>query len=334
MKILFLTIDDEKRPSTRYRVLKYIHFLVSQGIKCRVMQATTKLKDIFIKIWYIYRSDIVFIQKKTLKKHILNLFLFFNKNIIYDFDDAVYAREPFKEKSINEGIKTQVIIKKLNYMLKKVKYIREGNNTLKNYASKFNKNISVIPSSIIFSEYFTRKKRDKKNIYIGWIGLGANTFYLNHIQPALSRICRLKKNIKLMVISDINFQMQGVSVVNRQWSKEMEIKYLNEIDIGIMPLLNDKWSRGKSAFKIVQYMATGTPVVASAVGANKDIIKDGYNGYLAYNIKDWEKYLLYLIKNKKKRKELGINGRKHIKQYFSTESNVAKLIKIFNKTAT
>ena len=80
-------------------------------------------------------------------------------------------------------------------------------------------------------------------------------------------------------------------------------------------------------------MAVTKPVVASAIGANKDVIKHGINGYLSYNINDWKKHLLHLIKNKKKRIELGINGRKHVKQNYSIEANVIKLIKIFNKIA-
>ncbi len=330
MKVLFLTIDDGKRPSTRYRVLKYIPLLELKGISCKVMLGTTNIKNLFRKLYNIYFSDIIVIQKKILKKFIFRIFLLLNKNIIYDFDDAVYAKESFREKVVNKDFGTDKTIKRLHYVLKKSRYIIAGNNHLKRYALKYNKNICVIPSSIKFSEYSKKKSKQNKNIYIGWIGLGPNTFYLHQLKSVLTYICKVKKNVKLLVISDIKFKMDNVSVVNYRWNEKKELTLLHKIDIGIMPLIDDEWSKGKSAFKIIQYMAAGIPVVASPVGANVEIVKNNFNGYLAADESGWKKYLLLLIKDKSKREQLGDNGRRYIEKYYSIESNVNKLTAVFD----
>ena len=114
------------------------------------------------------------------------------------------------------------------------------------------------------------------------------------------------------------------------WQLNTEIQDLHQIDIGIMPLPNDEWSKGKCGFKILQYMAIGIPSVASAVGANKEIIKHYENGFLVNDEKDWLKYLSELIENKTLRRKIGQAGRKTVEEKYSVEANKDKYLNVLN----
>jgi glycosyltransferase involved in cell wall biosynthesis len=154
---------------------------------------------------------------------------------------------------------------------------------------------------------------------MGWLGLSNGLPYLRHIQPALQKLTTLFPGLKLKVICDEPLQLDGVTVDNAPWRQETEQDHLRSFDIGIMPLWDSLWTRGKCAYKIVQYMGVGLPVVASPVGMNLQVVSSGENGFLADTQEDWVTYLSRLIEDAQLREQFGLRGRERVEQNYSLD---------------
>jgi glycosyltransferase involved in cell wall biosynthesis len=143
--------------------------------------------------------------------------------------------------------------------------------------------------------------------------------YVRHIQPALRRLNKQFPNLKLKIVSDKPLQLDGIKIDNQIWRAETEQQNLASFDIGIMPLWDSVWTRGKCGYKILQYMGVGTPVVASDVGVNSQIIKSGENGFLARTEDDWVRSIAALIDNAELRRSFGLRGRELVEKEYSIE---------------
>ena len=160
----------------------------------------------------------------------------------------------------------------------------------------------VLPTSIDLAKYKLKEHREGLGLTIGWLGLSDGLAYLQYIQPALQRLTEMFPGLKLKVVSDKPLQLDGVKIDNETWRLETEQANLSSFDIGIMPLWDSVWTRGKCGYKILQYMGVGTAVVASDVGVNGEIITSGENGFLARTQDDWIKAIGSLIENAEQRK--------------------------------
>ena len=160
---------------------------------------------------------------------------------------------------------------------------------------------------------------EPNGLTIGWVGLSDGFVYLRHIGPALQELTRLFPGLKLRVVSDKPLQLDGVAVENVPWQLEREQANLSSFTIGIMPLTDNLWSRGKCGYKILQYMAAGIPVVASAIGANRDIITNGENGFLAGTINDWVRSISTLAADPVLRRKFAIKGRELVEHKYSLD---------------
>ena len=142
-----------------------------------------------------------------------------------------------------------------------------------------------------------------------------------------------KYNFILSIVSSEKFYLDGVNVQNIQWALDTEIQSLQSFDIGIMPLEDNKYNRGKCGLKALQYMAVGLPVVCSPVGINKDIIEDGANGFLAVTKDEWMKKIAELIENPALREKMGNHGRKLVEKKYSYQITYPKFEEIVVKVA-
>ena len=154
--------------------------------------------------------------------------------------------------------------------------------------------------------------------------------FLHVISDCLREVSK-EKSIILRCIGINNFKIIGVDVENIKWEESKEPSIIRDFDIGIMPLTDDSFSRGKSGLKIIQYFAAGVPVVASPVGWNKNIIKNGENGFLADSESEWLKYFRMLIKDSELRKRIGMAGRKTFEEKFTLEKNAPKLLEVYSE---
>jgi len=181
--------------------------------------------------------------------------------------------------------------------------------------------IRIIPTIVNFSDYDIQNTNDdEETVAIGWIGESKNQVYLNQLKDVFKSISAKYPNVILKIISNKPFTLTTIPVANIKWSINDYKSYLYQIDIGIMPLKDDDWSKGKCAFKLIQYMAAGLPVIASDIGANASVITDSVDGYLVKSDIEWIEKLKSLIESSDLRAEMGNAGRIKIKKHFSVEA--------------
>jgi glycosyltransferase involved in cell wall biosynthesis len=153
---------------------------------------------------------------------------------------------------------------------------------------------------------------------IVWIGSPSTAAYLENLKPVLTRVAQ-QHRFRLRIIGGLPLTITGVPVDCLAWSEATEAQWLRSADIGIMPLTDTQWERGKCGYKLIQYMASGLPVVASAVGANQDIVLDDVNGYLASTPEQWSEALGRLLASPALRARLGLAGRQRVEARYCVQ---------------
>lgn len=317
IKFDYLLFCDERLQKILYLKGSYLRKF-TLFVKCYIK---TLLRIINLKGY-----DIVFLHKGVsptgvpILEYLLNLKKI---PIIYDFDDAVYLFQHGQARGIWIYLKCPW---KVKYICRIAAHVIAGNRVLSEYALQFNKHVSVVPSSIDTDLYFIKKHTEKKHIVLGWTGSHSVCYNLKIVEQVL---IALKKIIdyEFIVISDCEFDL-GFDYTFIKWNPATETEDLAKIDIGIMPLFDGEWERGKCGLKILQYMGMGIPAVASPIGANKEIIEDGVNGFLVDSDKEWINRLSLLINDFQLREKLGLAGRKSVKARYSAVMNASILLDI------
>jgi glycosyltransferase involved in cell wall biosynthesis len=251
------------------------------------------------------------------------------KKIIYDLDDAIYLG---KTSPINRILKFLKFPSKITKILTMSDHVITCNEFLSEFAARFNKNVSVIPTSVD-TEKFVPKIRNAddahQEITIGWIGSHTTAPYLDEIKDVLRKLSfSYKFTLKIIGAGEYNLRIPSVYVKNLDWRLENEVEEFQSLDIGVYPLPENKWTLGKAGFKAIQYMSVGVPCVASNVGTNKSIIEDGANGYLARTGEEWQEKLSKLISDVELRKRIGKAGRKTIVEKYSILVNAPRFLEI------
>lgn len=325
LKIAFLTKGFEA-PSARYRALQYIPYIEKEGHSVHAYLIPKKPQDRLKLFLRMREYDIVFFQKKLLNLvgwHILRKSA---SRIVYDFDDAVMFRDS-NRKSISSAKRKR----RFDRTAKNSDAVIAGNDYLNSFAAIVNSRSYVIPTAIDMERY--TEKPDATNsdsVTIGWIGSKANILYLEQMGDILDRVHEKFSHVKLKIVSNSFFDCRSMPVIKIPWTYEEEIKELHSFDIGLMPLVDDQWARGKCGFKLLQCMAVGVPVVCSPVGINKDIVVDGKNSFLADKENEWIEKLSRLVTDVDLRKQIGKNARNTVIKKYSIEVNSKKMIEIFD----
>jgi len=174
----------------------------------------------------------------------------------------------------------------------------------------------------------------REGFRIGWIGSPSTSAYLADVAPALRAFCDRHSGARIVLVGARDDALAGLPVERRAWSEEREREDLRSMDVGIMPLRDDAWSRGKCGFKLIQYMACGLPVVASPVGTNRDIVRDGVNGLLATSGDQWEAALERLAASAEERLRMGMAGRAAVEGRYSVEAVLPRLVDSLRSAAT
>jgi glycosyltransferase involved in cell wall biosynthesis len=318
--VLFLTWS-RNQPSTRYRVHQYLEGLSYDGFDVEVfLSGGLTLGRRYELLKRARAADVVYVQKKLFNRAFLPLLARANPNLLYDFDDAGFAVEPWETKPRGMAPGSPPTIKRLNAVLKRARGVVAGNEFLASYASQYNGAVHVLPTPV---DTGGASPADAGGAVgtgrIGWLGTSKNLFYLKRIGPALGGIRRAFPDARLSVLSNAEADIDGITVENVPWSPQREAEWLRSIDVGIMPLENDDWSRGKCAFKLLQYMAAGLPTVSSPVGMNAEVIEDGVNGMLAATEEQWSRKIVSLLESPGLRKEMGAKARRTVEQKYSLE---------------
>ncbi|MGE4287464.1 MAG: glycosyltransferase family 4 protein [Salinivirgaceae bacterium] len=237
--------------------------------------------------------------------------------LVFDFDDAIWLNDTSEANSNLSWLKKP---EKTGEIIQLSDLVIAGNKYLADYARIFTNDVIIIPTSIDTNYHKPQPLAKNNPVCIGWTGSSTT---IKHFQDALPWLSRLKEkygnNITFKVIVDAKMSWPELGIISTQWNKRTEIQELNTIDIGIMPLPDDPWSRGKCAFKGLQYMALEKPAVMSPVGVNNDLIIDNENGFLAADENEWISKISALIESEGLRIRIGKAGRKTVVDSYSVE---------------
>jgi len=310
------------------------HFFSKSGKNFQKLAALIKgfIKRFFVLLT-VSRYDFIFIHRETLPlgPPIIEWIIFkiFKKRIIYDFDDAIWLTDRTNETSILRSAKWRSKIPSICRWSHKVSC---GNRFLSDYARQFNANVVRVPTTIDTQHLHNPLlfPKDKKNdIVIGWTGSRSTLKYLGRLEGVLQKLEKKYSNLKILVIADQRPPLSLQTLEFIPWSTDMEIASLAKMNIGIMPLPDDEWSKGKCGFKALQYMAMEIPTVASPVGVNTTIIDHGIDGFLCTTDAEWITTLETLIKDAALRRQIGLKGREKVIHAYSVLSNTSTFLSLF-----
>lgn len=239
---------------------------------------------------------------------------------IYDFDDAFYL----KYKSKRFRAVSSLLGEKFNMVIQRASVATAGSQVLKEYAAPLNQNTIVLPTVVDTNRYLPAPVKTENVFTVGWIGSPSTSPYLDQLVEPLSRLGQ-EGAVRLIIIGGKSLSIPNVHVLEIPWNEDNEIKLINTFNVGVMPLPNDDWAQGKCAFKLIQYMACGLPVIASPVGANRDVLNESC-GLFAESKEEWLKALRFIRDNLEKREIMGQNARKCIVNEYSLQQNLPLMV--------
>ena len=346
-----------RSPSQRYRFEQYLSFLTTKGFNFKwsyllnetddkifyasgniLLKIIIVFKTLFIRVKDCFRFkhfDIIFIQREA---HFLGISIFekmafkSSAKVIFDFDDSIWLNDTSPENKKFAFLKNP---KKFYKNIKHAHLIIAGNNYLANEAKKINSNTIVIPTTVNTTYNFPLTKNTTLPcVTIGWSGSISTIKHFELLIPVLVKLkIKYQNQIKFSLISQTNYQNQQLEIESHIWSAEEENKLLNTFDIGLMPLPNTIWTKGKCGLKGLTYMACNIATVMSNVGVNNEIIKHGENGFLCSTDEEWFTTLCKLIEDKNLRTLIAKNGLKTIEDNYSTRANEQTYLTAFNSLA-
>jgi glycosyltransferase involved in cell wall biosynthesis len=344
MRFLFVAVHAPNRaPGQRFRFEQYLDSLRARGIECdfswaldgadakvlyspgRVPQKAALVLRLLFKRWLetfsLDKYDLVLVQREAMFVGGPMLELAAKRGgakLVFDFDDAIWLADM---SAYNQRFRFLKAPGKIPRVLGAADLVLAGNAYLADYARRFNQSIQIVPTTIDTDAYQPRAPRPDGPVCIGWSGSFSTIRDFRLAAPTLKRLrVRYGDRVRFKVIGDGSFRDDELGVVGQPWKAETEVADLHDIDVGIMPLPDNEWSRGKCGLKGLQYMALGIPTLMSPVGVNAEIITDGKNGFLPRTDEDWERNLAALIEDPALRARIGTAGRLRVVQDYSVNA--------------
>jgi glycosyltransferase involved in cell wall biosynthesis len=309
VSILFLSNNPE-RSSFKTRIGKYLDVMRRDNIDYRIETLPDN--------WHARRDlfklagqfDCVFLHKKKLSIPDTYILKRACKKLIYNFDDAVMYDEA------NPSRRDWLRLLAFRRTVRAADLVLVGSRYLAEHALKYNPNVEILPLGLETALYdVAAAGRTDDKIRLVWIGSRSTLKYLEHIQPVIEKIGSCFSNVVLRIIGDTFFDIPDITVEKLKWSEQTRGLYLAQSDIGLAPLPDDRFTRGKCSFKVLEYSAAGLPVVASPVGTNAEHIQQGVTGFLVENNNQWIEKITALIKDAQLRRSMGQQGRQFASQF-------------------
>lgn len=338
-KILFLPISGRAGASTRYRMWSYLPAIRQAGLDPVLLEPGTvgnrRGLGRILNQWREEKrilelgkdADLIFIQKRLFRTGFVMRLKALGKPIVFDWDDAIYT-SPRQDWSSFTRCKVE---RRLHGVLASADIVICGSRYLFDYASQqLCKRVVYLPTVVDTAAYPLKNTVSADVITLGWIGSAVNLPYLGMLRPVFMKLASCHPSLRLLVISNGQFQASGIEVINRAWQESQETNDLLEMSVGLMPMPDNVWSRGKCGLKAIQYMACGLPVVISPVGANNELVNHGEHGYLANTEAEWHRSLESLIKDPALRQKMGHAGRKRVEAKYSLAVNARNMVDILN----
>lgn len=328
-------------PSQRFRIEQWLPYLAEEGISVelkpflssRMMQKLHEpgrlaakaawMVEAFarraLEVTRLGKYDIILIHRAAClagPAALERLMTVLRRPIIFDFDDAIYLLDT---SSANRYFGWLKFPGKTATLCRLSTHVVAGSKYLAEYARKHNPRVTIVPTSIDTEMYQPAPRSGNghgKRTVIGWTGSATSQTHLEMFAEVLRELST-RRDVEIRVQSNRRPELQGIPFVWRPWSPETEVEELSHFDIGIKPMPDDPWARGKCPMKEIQYMSMGIPTVCSAVGASREIIRHGENGFLAETREDWLKSLETLIDDPALGQSLGAAGRRTVENEYS-----------------
>jgi glycosyltransferase involved in cell wall biosynthesis len=324
---------DLEQPSFRHRMRTLVGTLEAAGWQVRPERFPSGRYG--LRTWerrlLLRAADVVVLHQIKLSALEARLMAALSRHRIFDVDDAIYVRKP---RRLGEAADDSLWRKrKFAATCRWVDVVAAGNDVLAAAARPAAHAIAILPTSIDTSAYRLTSAAAGDSPTIVWIGSPENLVYLEMIRPALARLSVRYPTLKLRVICSRFPEWAEVNIERIAWSTATEAESLAAAHIGVMPLTDDEWARGKCAFKLLQYMAAALPCVASPVGANTEAVLDGVNGFHARTTEEWERHLETLIRSPELRARFGASGRAHVESRYALRTYRTRYLELLTRLA-
>ena len=251
------------------------------------------------------------------------------RSYVVDYDDAVFHAYDHHSSALVRA----VLGRKIQQVMARASRVVVGNHYLGDYAKRAGaQRIEYVPTVIDLDRYGATEEAPHDAFTIGWIGTPWTARYLPAIQPALEQVCR-NGRARVVLIGSGPTTLGAVPVEILPWSEENEVRDMRRCDIGIMPLPDEPYERGKCGYKLLQYMACGRPVIASPVGANKEIVESGVSGYLAGTNEEWANAIESLRNDRAALTAVGKAARAKVESQYSLERHAPRLLEILRQAS-
>lgn len=344
----------DRSPGQRFRFEQYIGALEAAGWTCvhshlvsaeddRILYSKGNYleKARFVRRCHRIRKadvarmddhDVIFIYREALMTRSIRyerLFRTSRAKLIFDFDDSVWLP------NVSDANRRWAWLKdagKTSKLIGLCDLVFAGNAYLADYARQYNPNTRIVPTTIDTDEYQPGPPRHGEGpVVIGWSGSITTIQHFRYAIPALRELkARFGDRITFRVVGDGSYSEPSLGVQGLPWRKATELDDLRAMDIGIMPLPDDEWARGKCGLKGLQYMALGIPTLMSPVGVNSEIIQDGVNGYLATDTDEWVRKIGWLVEDADLRSRLGAEARRTVEEHYSVHAWRDRYLTLFN----
>lgn len=309
-------------PSARFRVRQYLDSLKSLDVEmtelprlcekypprsrlARPAWLLASLAEEMLNFARSRRYDVVLLQREMIST-LVTFERWLGRNVLLDVDDAIFL------------IRNGYVAKRL---ANKAAMIVCGNGYLAEKFSEWNSNVRVIPTAVDTERYLPRARAGgDSGIVIGWIGTSSNVHELAAIEDPIAAALAVCPRAKLRIVSNAFpalTKIKGEQIERIRWSESGEVRAIQGMDIGIMPLRDSEWTRGKCAFKMIQYMACGIPSIVSPVGMNVDVLRLGNFSLAAASDSEWTEALVELVRQADMRHRMGVQARQVAEREFS-----------------
>lgn len=295
--------------STRYRALQYFELLRAAGYHPQHRELGGGIAHYAAALAAARRADLVLVLRKTLPSPLLWLLRRAARRLVFDLDDAIFCN--------TDGSPSATRMSRFAAMATASNHILAGNTFLAEVSRRFNAQVSVLPTAVDVSRYTPVADKVAGYFDVVWIGSSATRKYLEEALPALRRAAQHIPGLRLKIIADFDLPDCGVTTLPVRWQAATEAVELASARVGLAPMHDDDWSRGKCALKVLQYMAAGLPVLSSPSGVNAEAVVDGETGLLVRTEDEWVSALRTLADDPVRAQALGEAGRARVEAHYS-----------------
>lgn len=314
--ILFIS-KGESRASTRYRALDFFPLFVSAGWKVRHRATPRNLMDRLALLKAARQADVVVVLRKPFAGPYRGMLRRAARRLVFDLDDAIFLND--------DGEPSGLRMRRFSSMARHCDLIWAGNAYLAERCRPFCDRVLLAPTSVAPNKYDVQAQPPSDSIDLVWIGSRSTRKYLDELLPTLEAAASQIKGLRLKIIADFDMPSDRLVTLAIPWSVLTEAKDIASSHIGLAPLPDDPWTRGKCGLKTLQYMAAGLPVVASASGVHPEMIENDRTGLLVDTPEEWIEALVRLSSNDALRQMMGQNGRMRVIEHYSLEATFKTL---------